>query len=487
MSLSSVLQIAQNSLANMTRRTGVLARNVNDSNSEYYARRDLQTITLQTGAQTTRTIRATDLRLERASIEALSSSAGYSLLSGRLDALNAVLAGEEGALRVTDQLTALHDTIQTYSGAADNELLGTNVIDSARKMVAELNDATKSVQDFRLGIDKEIGQTVKDLNALLKDFEGVNNEIKQGTKFHLDVNDALDLRSELLNKIAEIVPISPLVRDNNDIVLLTATGATLFETEPRVVNFTPQTALAPGSSGNPVFVDSVQLNFASTAKGPVTAKLDGLLRLRDSLGPDMQKQLDETARALVSAFAETDVTGSSLPPLQGLFTWSGGPRLPPAGTLVNGLAGNIAINPAYDPAAGGSATRLRDAASNGASYNANPTGLPAFADRLIDLARQFDAPQSFDSAAGLGSDISLVELSSQSSGWLSGQRSNASNAADTSTAKSARIRESFSNQTGVNIDIEMAKLGELENGYQASARLLNVADKMLQSLLDAVG
>lgn len=487
MSLSSVLQIAQNSLANMTRRTGVLARNVNDSNSEYYARRDLQTITWQNGAQTTSVRRATDLRLERASIEASSGSAGQNLLSGRLEALNSLLAGEDGALSITDQLTALHDSIQTYSGAADNALLGQAVLDDARKMVAELNNATRTVQDFRLGVDKEIGQTITDLNALLKDFESANNQIKQGTKLGLDVNDALDRRSELLNSIAEIVPISPLERDNNDLVLLTTSGATLFETEARIVSFTPQTALAPGSSGNPVFVDVVRLTFSGTTNSPVVGKLDGLLRLRDTVAPELQSQLDETARALVSTFAETDVTGSSLPPLQGLFIWTGGPSLPPAGLLVNGLAGNISVNAAYDPAAGGAVTRLRDGGSYGAAYNANPTGLPAFATRLIDLATQFDAAQSFDATAGLGTGFSLVEFSSRSSGWFAGKRSDAANAADFSEAKSARIRESFSAQTGVNIDVEMAKLGELENGYQASARLLNVADQMLQSLLDAVG
>ncbi len=487
MSLSSVLQIAQNSLANMTRRTGVLARNVNDSNNEYYARRDLQTITLPTGAQTSSIRRATDVRLERASIEASSASSGNSLLSGRLEALNALLAGEDGALRVSDQLTALHDSIQTYSGAADNALLGEAVLGDARKMVAELNDATRSVQDFRLQVDKEIGQTVTTLNALLKDFESVNNQIKQGTRLGQDVNDALDRRSELLNSIAEIVPVSPLVRDNEDMVLLTASGATLFETEPRLVSFTPQTALAPGSTGNPVFVDVVQLNFAGTSNSQVSGKLDGLLRLRDKVAPDLQKQLDETARTLVAAFAETDTTGSSLPPLQGLFAWTGGPGLPPSGALVNGLAGTISVNAAYDPEAGGTVTRLRDAGSNGAAYNANPAGLPSYADRLIDLAKQFDTSRSFDAAAGLGTGLSMVEFSSRSSGWFSGQRADAANATDLSEAKFARIRESVSNQTGVNIDIEMAKLGELENGYQASARLLNVADQMLQSLLDAVG
>lgn len=486
MSLSNVLQIAQNSLANMTRQTGVIARNINDSNSSTYARRELHTITLGSGAHTTNIRRAVDLRLERAANDAVSANAGQQLMSGRLDTLYSAIAGDDSALAVTDRLTALHDSIQTFSGSADNSLLGQAAIDEAKALVASLNDSARSLQDFRLGVDKEIGKTVGELNDLLEEFEVINNEIKQGTKLGLDVNDALDRRSELLKGIAEIVPVSPLVRDNNDMVLLTTSGATLFETVPRSISFAPSTALAPGVSGNPVYVDVVQLNYGNTS-APVSGKLDGLLRLRDNVAPELQKQLDETARSLLTNFAETDVTGSSLPPLQGLFTWSGGPGLPPAGAIVDGLAGQISVNAAYDPAAGGSVSRLRDGGSNGAAYNANPTGSPAFADRLIDLAEYFDTPFGFDPAAGIGANQTLLGFSARSSAWFSGHRSDAASNAELNEAKLARVLESLSNQTGVNIDIEMAKLGELETGYQASARLLTVADQMLQSLLDAVG
>lgn len=487
MSLSSVLQIAQNSLANVTRRTGVLSRNIADANSDFYARREMLTVTLASGAQTSTIRRATDVRLERAVIDAASSNAGNQLLSGRLDALNALIAGEDGALAVTDRITVLHGSLQAYSGAADNSLLGQAALNDARDLVSALNGATDAVQDFRLGIDKEIGETVGELNALLSEFERNNIDIKNGTTLGPDVSDALDRRSALLNDIAEIVPISVLTRDNDDVVLLTASGATLFETEPRFASFTPATALAPGMPGNPVFADVVRLNLGRTQGAPVAGKLEALLQLRDVVAPALQSQLDETARSLISAFAETDASGGALPPLQGLFTWPGGPGLPPAGILVNGLAGAISINSAYDPDAGGAVTRLRDGGANGPGYNANLSGLSAFSDRLIGLVSQFDAPQAFDASAGLGSGMSLLDFTSLSGGFVSGRRSEASASADLSAAKLGRISESLSNATGVNIDIELAKLGELENGYQASARLLNAADEMLQSLLNAIG
>ncbi len=276
MSLSSVIQIAQNSLSNMTRRTGVLARNINDSSNENYARRDLQTISLLSGSRAASIVRATDLRLERAAVDASSSNAAQSLLANRLSALNGLLASDGGALFVSDRLTMLHNSIQTYSAAPENALLGSAVINQANELVAGLHEATSALQDFRTGVDKEIGQAVLDLNQLLEGFQDANDEIRLGTVSGQDVNDALDRRGALLNSIAKIVPVSTLVRNNNDMVLLTASGATLFETEPRSVSFTPQTAMAAGSTGNPVFIDVVKLNFGNTPNASASGTLDAL-------------------------------------------------------------------------------------------------------------------------------------------------------------------------------------------------------------------
>jgi flagellar hook-associated protein 1 len=330
MSLSSVIQIAQNSLSNMTRRTSVLARNINDSGNESYARRDLQTITLLSGAQTSSVRRSTDLRLERAAVDASSANSAQQLLAGRLATLNGILAGPGPGLSVSNKITALHDSLQTYSGAPDNTLLGEAVVSTAKEVVAGLRDATAVLQEFRTGIDKEIGQAVSDLSTLLSEFQDANNEIRQGTMLGRDVNDAFDRRGALLNDIAKIVPVSSFTRVNNDMVLLTASGATLFETGTRLVSFAPQGAMSAGSMGNQVFVDVVKLNFGNTPNSSATGSLDALLRLRDDIAPMLQKQMDEIARSLVADFAETDVTGGSLAPLQGLFAWPGGPAFPTA-------------------------------------------------------------------------------------------------------------------------------------------------------------
>ena len=50
----------------------------------------------------------------------------------------------------------------------------------------------------------------------------------------------------------------------------------------------------------------------------------------------------------------------------------------------------------------------------------------------------------------------------------------------------SRAEDAISNASGVNIDVEMQSMLQLEHSYQASARILSAVDAMLNQLLNAV-
>jgi len=92
----------------------------------------------------------------------------------------------------------------------------------------------------------------------------------------------------------------------------------------------------------------------------------------------------------------------------------------------------------------------------------------------------------FAPSAGITVDSSIVSYSASAIGWFEGVRQRASTAADNKEALAARTAEALSNDTGVNVDNELALLLDLEHAYQASARVLNTVNQMLDSLLEAV-
>lgn len=486
MSLSSVFQIAQNSLSIMARRTAVLSRNVNDASNPDYARRELQTITSVSGAQTLFIRRAADLELEKATLTALSASSGQTLLSQRLETLNGTIVGEGPGTLIQDSLTALHNSLQTLSASPGNETLARSALGDAASLAATVRSSTTSIQAARSQADAEIAMLVSDLNGLLAEFKTANDVVKNGTHLGTDVSNAIDRRSALLKQISEIVPVTQLTRADDDMVLMTASGATLFEVNPRNISFQLGTPLSSTTEGNPVVIDYTRFAVAGTGMAEASGKLDALIKLRDAILPAMQRQLDEFAHGLIIAFAETDPAGI-LAPMQGLFSWTGGPAFPSEGILTNGMSESFSVNPLYDPQQGGDLRRLRDGGANGAAYNVNPGGVASFPDRLIDLLEALDLKKQFSPLAGLASEASVNTYAAGMGAWYADIRSKAESFAGMAETRHSRFSEQFSNAVGVNVDDEMILLGQLEQSYEASTRLLKVADQMLQDLLVAVG
>jgi flagellar hook-associated protein 1 FlgK len=486
MSLSSALSIAQSSILNTGRQTSVVSRNVLESQNPDYARRSAVVSSSAPGARVVEIHRATNEQLFRHNLSAQSAWSGQGTLYYGMQQLGLAVNGVDNATSPANAIGELQKALQLYSASPSNGNLAANAVNAARQVVRGLNDASTSIQTFRVQTDQEIGIAVNELNTLLADFQAANNAVINGTRAGRDTSDALDQRDAILKKIADYVPVSSFKRGDNDMVLMTMDGTTLFEAVPRTVSFQPSTAYAAGMTGNSVYVDGVPIATATGGNTDASGKIAGMIQLRDSVASTMQSQLDEIARGLITAFAETDQTGGAAPDAPGLFTWTGAPGMPPAGTLVDGLAATIRLNAAMDPSAGGNPQLLRDGGANGAAYVANATGGASYAELLIAYGDRLEQPMAFDNAAGNGANSSLVNYSTSAIGWFEGLRQEAFRAAESKEALAVRTAEALSNETGVNVDMEMSLLLDLEHSYEASARLIKAVDDMLASLLAAV-
>ena len=483
MSLSSALSIAQSALLATSKQTSVVSRNVADASNPDYTRRIAVVTSTAPGARAVEIQRAANDLLFRQNLSALSAWSGQSALYNGMDQLDLSVNGVDNASSPSTAIANLQKALQLYATTPSNQNLGTSVVDAAKQVVNSLNSGTKAIQDFRTQADSQIATAVNDLNSLLSQFQDANKAVISGTRSGTDVSDALDQRDALLKKISEYVPVSTFTRGDNDMVITTKDGSTLFETVPRSVTFTPSAGYTAGTPGNTVYIDNVPVS-AGTGDSAADGKLAGLLKLRDGVASTMQSQLDEIARGLVTAFAETS---SSQPNAAGLFTWSGAPAIPAAGTLVDGLAGSISVNAAFDPSAGGNPALLRDGGANGAAYVANTGGGASYSDLLIGYGNKLDQPMAFDTSAGITLSSGVSDYAANAIGWFEGVRQQASTNADSKQALAARTAEALSNDTGVNVDQEMSLLLDLEHTYQASAHMMKTVSDMLDALMSAAG
>jgi len=272
MSLSSALSIAQSALMSTARQTSVVTRNVSDASNPDYARRIGVVTSTAPGARSIDIQRVTNDLLFRQNLNALSAYSGQNALYSGMDQLDVSVNGVDNASSPSTAIANLQQALQLYATSPSNQNLGSSVIDAAKQVVRSLNEGSQAIQDFRTQTDGQIDTAVKDLNSLLGQFQDANQAVISGTRSGTDVSDALDQRDALLKKIADYVPISTFTRGDNDMVITTGDGTTLFETIPRTVSFTPSAGYAAGAPGNTIYIDNVPVSAGSggntTASGP---------------------------------------------------------------------------------------------------------------------------------------------------------------------------------------------------------------------------
>jgi len=487
MTLSAGLEVARSGLAVTAGQTAVVSRNVANAGNPLASRKIANVVTSPSGGVALASItRVTNQALFDNLLSATAASNAQQAIMDALDRLDQTINDPELDASPAALVGKLADAIQQYASGPHDVTRGQAAVAAASRLAQALNSATRTVQDVRAQADTDIANSVERLNTLLAQFETINTEIIKGTRAGADITDYLDARDRTLAAISEEVGVRTITRADNDMVVFTDSGVTLFETRARTVSFTPTLIYSATTVGNPVYVDGVPITGSgSMAIG--TGRLTGLVSVRDDVAVTYQRQLDEIARGLIEIFAESDQSAvPALPDATGLFTWPGGPALPPTGVAVDGLAGVIAVAASVDPLQGGDPALLRDGGIAGPAYVYNTTGAAGFVDRLQELLDRFAEPRAFDPSSNIDPSATIGGFGAASAAWLQEARRSASAEVEYRTALLERSAEALSKETGVNLDEEMTRLLELERAYQASSKLISTIDTMLGSLIAAI-
>ena len=386
MSLSAALNAARSSLTTSASQTSIISRNIAGAQEPLFTRKSAIITSFEGGVRVELIGRAANPRLLHAMLGASSQAAGQQAIVDGLDKLEQTVGDPEDGRSPAALIGALRDAIQLHASAPDDASAARAVLTGARDVADALNSASAATQAARQQADADMASSVEQINTLLARFETLNTEIVRGTQTGSDITEKLDARDKVMADVAQEIGIRVVSRANNDLALYTDSGATLFETKPRLVTMQPTQAFGATTTGNAVFVDGMPVVGGPTAMPLKTGRLAGLAAFRDTVAVTYQNQLDETARGLVEAFAESDQSAvPALPTIPGLFTYSGAPAMPAAGTLMPGLAAEITLSPNADPDQGGVLARLRDGGIGDPlqpAYVYNISGASAYSGRL---------------------------------------------------------------------------------------------------------
>ncbi len=483
MNFTTATNVAQSALATISAESSVLSRNIAGVNSSgSFSRKIANVASTQDGGVTVTSItNAQNQALFESVLSATSSSAAQNAISSGLTTLQNTVGNTSSTTSPSAQISSLTDALQQYEASPSDSSLAASVVTAASSLASTLNEATTTVQQLREQTDSQMASSVATINSLLSQFQTVNSQIVSGTATGNDITDLEDTRNSILTQLSQQIGISTTTSATGDMSIYTDSGVTLFQGgQARSVTFQPTTNYTASTTGNAVYVDGVAVTGSSATMPIQSGALAGLANLRDNVTVTYQAQLDQTAQGLISAFAETDPSGSGTT-LAGLFTNAGSTTVP-LSTNDTGLAGAISVNAAVDPSQGGTATLL----GNGINYNYNTGNDASYSGQLQQLLTNLSSNQTFGSAGQIGTSNTVSGYAAASASWLEAERQTASSEGTYQSTLLSNSTTALSNSTGVNLDDEMSQMLDLENSYGATAKLLTTINNMFSALTAAI-
>ncbi|PZQ97624.1 MAG: flagellar hook-associated protein FlgK [Cereibacter sphaeroides] len=484
MSLSVTLSSALSGLQANSRAAELVSTNIANALTDGYGQRELSLSARSlggtgSGVRINGVLRHTDQVLLSDRRIAEANAAAEGLRVAYLTKMERVIGTPETASSLGQLVSSFDSALVAAASRPDSEARLSDVLTTAQALASQLNRSSATIQEQRALADDRIAEDVKNLNETLAKVADLNARILKQVSADRDASPLMDQRQQLIDRIAGIVPIKEIARENGQIALVTAGGAVLLDGKPAVLGFVPV-----GTVTADMTVDSGALSGLTMNGKPVTfrdgtGKMDGgtlatSFNLRDEIAPATQAQLDAVARDLIERLADSTVDPTLSTGMAGLFTDAGAAF---DATMEVGLAGRLSINSAADPAQGGALWRLRDGI--GALTEGTPgyAGLfdameAALVERRPTPSGGFEAGSR--SFSGLVSDL-LSEVSSARVGAQATQ--------SYAAAKFESLRNDELSQ-GVDSDQQMQQLMLIEKAYAANAKVISAVDDMIQMLLE---
>lgn len=431
-----------------------------------------------------------DAQLQRER-QGLSFDEGVEAGLSRLEGILAELGGSGISASMNRFFASIHDLAANPGDSTTRR----NVVESAQALVGLLHDADRRMEQLQVDENNRIAQTVTEINAIAADIAELNIQIQQkeiaGTG--AVASSLRDRRAQLLEELGERIDFTTFERQDGQIAVFVGGGFFLVDSEQAA-----RLEVQPGAPTNPSFFDIYQ-NMNGQRNGPITSRITGgelgsAIYLRDERIPAYRDALDEFAFTLARRVNDVHRSGYGLEDggLRNLFvdrTAAPGTAL----TAIEGAASRIAVNTAIaaNPrllAAG--ATSL--GAGLGAAAGDNETALqlanietentPFF--RIARDANGNEIPPPVPPAAGSGSAQTLGGFLDAVSGQLGAELQGTRRALQQSELMIAELEERRGAISGVSLDEEMANLIRYERAYQASARVIETANGLLDYLMN---
>lgn len=452
MAVNSLLDMTARSLAVYQKALAVTSNNIANANNEDYTRQRVilsaespqafGNLQIGIGVKIEAIQRMKNQTLDN---QIIKSQSNLSFAEKQSTVISQVesLFSEPSELGLSNLLNSFFNSFEELSANSTSVPLRTNVIQSAQNLAVKAQSIYEGLDEMKLDIAKETDNTVTEVNNYLTQINTLNKQIYESSIMGNSANDLLDKRDGALQDLSKLVNISVVTDDSN------------------VANVSIGGVYAVGRLSK-IELESVQENGKlqlKTSDGTTTLSVNGgeLYSLQKSFNQDIksyQSQLDTVLGNLYNEVNALHSKGYSLtdPPETGIKFFS------------SYESGRLEINDEL----------LKDvnliAASSDGTTGDN------------GIAKNIAAIQSKKMTGGLTISDSYSNLVSAIGYEKVLQDQNA----ESFDLVVTQLQEQKSNYSGVSLDEEMTDILKFQRSYDASAKIISIADEMLQTLINMV-
>lgn len=476
MSLLSALNTATSGLAAAQAGIDVASRNITNANVDGYTKKtQTQTTRIIDGQSSTVRLEAvtrevnrqlqTDVRDQTSTVESLT------VIDDFLGRLELQFGRPEDNSSISAKITDLKESFQVLATNPDSATAQSDVLRQATAVAEAFQNLSGAIQTLRAEADTRIQESVSNINEALENIERLNGEIGARSVVGASTADLEDQRDTWVGKLSEEMDIKTFRRDNGTIAVLTGGSDFLLDQSAVTLTFNATNTIGPDTALNSVFLDNgFNAPFAINAdlNG---GKLGGLLELRDTILPLAQDQLDSLAFELAQQF-DTITVGANTANID-LFVDA--TNVVPAGD--QGFSAQIRVNPTVTA----TPSILRD--GNGGTFAASGVSDSSLPLAIIDM---FDTAQTFVAVTGLNGTATIENFAAELVSYQANQKADYESQLGFQDQVRNLLQERLRDESGVNVDEELANLIQLESSFAASARVLTSVQDALDELLAAI-
>ncbi len=464
MSLFAALNSATAGLRTVQANVKLVSDNIAQANDPNRTRHTAQQSVDASGQVISTTYRREVDKALMAQVQDLTSRDGGSQVTATyMQQLGDLLRTTNGTPLLNASSDKFQAAIKTLSTSPEDQTAQYQLVQAADNFSREIRRVSEGVEQLDRDITTDTEKSVGTVNDLLKQINQINNDMVSLQGQGSAANAVADKRDGLIRELSTYMGVRTVERPDGRMAIFTPSGLALVDAQPANLSY---------DGGNINL--QVGNQVTSINNHLTTGKLGSLLQMRkdgSTTEPPTAPSGDPTTEVIRKLRSQLDELAKA-------FTGATKPGEP------------ASFADAYDnagPAADGEQVTQFFTGTDRFTIAINPKLLDNKAKikqtAIDDMVAAINAPGRSFSADGLKmADTTYSGMGSAITGtWMAAAKT-ANAARDSNQASAQLLTERYQSQTGVNIDEEIAQLQQLQTSYQASARVMQVANAMFDAL-----